>query len=39
VEEIVDELQQGYDVGRRELERDVRDFLEEMKERGWLLTE
>jgi len=39
VEEIVDELQQGYEVGRRELESDVRDFLEEMKERGWLLTE
>ena len=36
---IVDELLKEYDVEREELERDVRVFLEEMKERGWLETE
>ena len=39
VEQIVEELQEGYDVARDELESDVREFVEEMKERGWLLTD
>ena len=33
---IVEELLQGFDVGREELERDVAEFLADMVSRGWL---
>ena len=37
--EIVAALLEEYDVEREELEKDVHDFLEGMKERGWLEKE
>ncbi len=36
VGQIVEELMEGYDVGREELEKDVRDFLADVAERGWV---
>jgi pyrroloquinoline quinone biosynthesis protein D len=37
VGEIVDDLLDRYDVGRNELEEDVRTFLSQMVEKGWML--
>ena len=36
VGEIVEELTGRYDVTAEELERDVREFLADVEERGWL---
>ena len=36
VGEVVDDLLNRYDVERDELEKDVRAFLSQMEERGWV---
>jgi GeoRSP system PqqD family protein len=36
VGEVVDDLLERYDVERDELEEDVRAFLSQMEERGWV---
>jgi pyrroloquinoline quinone biosynthesis protein D len=39
VDRIVEELLPQFDVGREELDADVRGFLEDLCARGWMVTQ